>query len=162
MRSPPRVQPHDPYDDFIRFGSRICLRHMDTGGYLRTPNLRYKTSMGQSGQFVVYGVRSREPAQEDWWDVTITKDEKEEKGERDIKSLQEQNLRYGSRVRLFNVANRRWLHSHKVKSPVSYDQQEVSAFGSENDSDDNDIWVVEKAEDGADFWRACDVFFSSP
>lgn len=40
-----------------------------------------------------------------------------------------------------HVQTRKFLHSHLFKSPLS-SQQEVSAFGSDEDSDTGDHWIV--------------------
>lgn len=47
----------------------------------------------------------------------------------------------GSTVRLQHIQTRKHLHSHLFKSPLS-SQQEVSAFGGDNDSDTGDHWIV--------------------
>lgn len=47
----------------------------------------------------------------------------------------------GSTIRLQHVQTRTFLHSHLFKSPLS-SQQEVSAFGSDTDSDTGDHWMV--------------------
>lgn len=47
----------------------------------------------------------------------------------------------GSIVRLQHVQTRKYLHSHLFKSPLS-NQQEVSAFGGDADSDTGDHWMV--------------------
>ncbi|KAG0001830.1 hypothetical protein BGZ80_001547 [Entomortierella chlamydospora] len=137
-----------PNDDYIRFGSRIYLRHVDTCGFLRTPNLHYRVDLGQSDQYIVYNFHSLEPDREDWWEVTAPKDEKDHV----------YKLPYGSRLRLFHVDKRRWLHSHYYKSPVTPNQQEVTGFGNAETSDANDVWIVERVEGCSEFWRTSDVF----
>ncbi|KAG0001834.1 hypothetical protein BGZ80_003997 [Entomortierella chlamydospora] len=149
VRSPPAYS-SEPNDDYIRFGSFVCLRHMSTGGFLRSSNLRYKVSLGQSGQYIVYGVRSRNPGQDDWWVVVPTVDDNKESNEQ---------IQYGTRVRLLNKANNRWLHSHRgIKSPATRSQQEVTGWGDSVNTDLNDVWVIEKAEDGNDYWKSNDIF----
>lgn len=51
-------------------------------------------------------------------------------------------LRKGQKLRLQHAATRKWLHSHKFQSPLS-SNQEVSAFGSDTESDGADVWAVE-------------------
>ncbi|KAF9164169.1 hypothetical protein BGX20_001068 [Mortierella sp. AD010] len=149
VRSPPAYS-SESNDDYIRFGSFICLRHMSTGGFLRSSNLRYKTCLGQSGQYIVYGVRSRSPGQDDWWVVVPTVGDNRENDEQ---------IQYGSRVRLLSKTNDRWLHSHRgIKSPVTPGQQEVTGWGDSANTDQHDIWVIEKAEDGNDYWKSNDIF----
>lgn len=50
---------------------------------------------------------------------------------------------WDDQVRLKHVPSRGNLHSHELQSPVS-GQQEVSCFGNDESSDDNDVWVVER------------------
>lgn len=47
----------------------------------------------------------------------------------------------GSIIRLQHVQTRRYLHSHLFGSPLT-GQQEVSAFGNDNDSDTGDHWMI--------------------
>lgn len=47
----------------------------------------------------------------------------------------------GSIIRLQHVQTRKFLHSHLFKSPLS-SQQEVSAFGNDDESDTGDYWMV--------------------
>eukprot|EP00197_Chlamydomonas_leiostraca_P011332 CAMPEP_0202866864 /NCGR_PEP_ID=MMETSP1391-20130828/8401_1 /ASSEMBLY_ACC=CAM_ASM_000867 /TAXON_ID=1034604 /ORGANISM="Chlamydomonas leiostraca, Strain SAG 11-49" /LENGTH=235 /DNA_ID=CAMNT_0049546851 /DNA_START=51 /DNA_END=758 /DNA_ORIENTATION=+ len=51
-------------------------------------------------------------------------------------------VKKGQAVRLQHVATRKWLHSHRFQSPLS-GNLEVSAFGSESQTDGGDIWSVE-------------------
>lgn len=48
----------------------------------------------------------------------------------------------GSIIRLQHVQTRKFLHSHLFKSPLS-SQQEVSAFGNDNESDTGDHWIID-------------------
>ncbi|KAF9398552.1 hypothetical protein BGX21_007630 [Mortierella sp. AD011] len=147
-KSVPPAYSSAPNDGNIRFGSRIYLRHVDTCGFLRTPNLHYRVDLGQSDQYIVYNFHALEPDREDWWEVTAPKDERDHVNK----------LPYGSRLRLFHVDNRRWLHSHYYKSPVTPNQQEVTGFGNSEISDVNDVWIVERVEGCSEFWRTSDVF----
>ncbi|KAG9510433.1 Stromal cell-derived factor 2-like protein 1 [Fragariocoptes setiger] len=52
-----------------------------------------------------------------------------------------QAIECGAIVRLQHSQTRKFLHSHHFKSPVSA-EQEVSAFGADNDSDTGDHWSV--------------------
>lgn len=47
----------------------------------------------------------------------------------------------GATIRLQHVETRKFLHSHLFKSPLS-SQQEVSAFGNDDESDTGDYWQV--------------------
>ena len=55
--------------------------------------------------------------------------------------LQGEPIAKGAKVRLQNKVTGRWLHTHRVRSMLS-GQQEVSCFGSETESDDSDVWMV--------------------
>lgn len=48
------------------------------------------------------------------------------------------------------------MHSHEIPSPIT-EQQEVSCFGDDENSDENDVWVVlqydEDDEQYDNFWR---------
>lgn len=52
-----------------------------------------------------------------------------------------QPIECGSIIRLQHVQTRKFLHSHLFKSPLS-NQQEVSAFGGDDESDTGDHWTV--------------------
>lgn len=60
-------------------------------------------------------------------------------------------VRKGSKLRLRHVSTRKWLHSHEYASPLS-NNQEVSAFGSDTQSDGGDVWSLEWDGKGK-FWR---------
>ncbi|PNW73764.1 hypothetical protein CHLRE_13g571750v5 [Chlamydomonas reinhardtii] len=51
-------------------------------------------------------------------------------------------LRKGSKLRMLHVSTRKWLHSHLYQSPLS-NNQEVSAFGTDTQTDGGDNWVLE-------------------
>lgn len=62
-------------------------------------------------------------------------------GDRDKACNRGEPLECGSTVRLQHVQTRKFLHSHLFKSPLS-SQQEVSAFGNDDESDTGDHWMV--------------------
>lgn len=51
-------------------------------------------------------------------------------------------IKKGQEVRLQHIQTRRWLHSHLFSSPLS-NNQEVSCFGDDANTDSGDVWVVE-------------------
>ena len=53
-------------------------------------------------------------------------------------------------MRLQHAASRRWLHSHLFSSPLS-NNQEVSCFGDDANTDSGDVWQVEW-DDSAAHW----------
>ncbi|KAF9096191.1 hypothetical protein BGX27_001148 [Mortierella sp. AM989] len=135
---------HTNNDNLVHIGSKICLRHLGTGNYVRSTQRNYE---GGSGQQIVMAV-SNQAEHEDWWQVIAPSDQDIPHGNR---------VPYGSRIRLYHMATSKWLHSHQVKSPSS-GQNEVSAFGNENTSDNNDIWIVEKDDGSSRDWDANDKF----
>ncbi|KAF9427515.1 hypothetical protein BGZ76_002320 [Entomortierella beljakovae] len=136
-------------DDYVRFGSRISLRHAPTGSYLQSAHWKYKTS---SQQHAVQGARSGEPGLSAYWQVVPASGNEEA-----INKKTGSTIPYGIRVRLFNVNNKRWLHSHDYKSPVS-NQREVTTFGSAEASNNDDIWIVDRFENGTEYWKTTDLF----
>ncbi|KAF9095774.1 Stromal cell-derived factor 2-like protein 1 [Mortierella sp. AM989] len=139
-----------PEDDYIRYGSTICFRHVITGGYVRSLDLHYEPD---PDQFVICGVRTSNPGQDDWWEVVVPTD-----SNKDATGPQEQKIPYGSRVRISHTKNGRWLHSNKIFSTSVSKQQIVTTYGCRDTPDGNIYWVVEKVEDGTEFWRASDLF----
>jgi dolichyl-phosphate-mannose--protein O-mannosyl transferase len=69
----------------------------------------------------------------------------------DFHCVQGTPLRKGARLRLQHGATQRWLHSHLFASPLS-NQQEVSAFGSDAESDTGDVWTLEFDDKAAAHW----------
>ncbi|KAI8466834.1 MAG: MIR motif-containing protein [Monoraphidium minutum] len=60
-------------------------------------------------------------------------------------------LKKKQKMRLQHSATRKWLHSHLFQSPLS-GNQEVSAFGSDTQSDGGDVWTIDW--DGkAKYWK---------
>ncbi|KXN70928.1 hypothetical protein CONCODRAFT_6464 [Conidiobolus coronatus NRRL 28638] len=142
---PWQVHPHVGDDHRVHLGSKINLRHLATGRFVRSSAVNYQ---GGSGQQLVYAP-SNQPEHEDWWQVLGP----EHQG--NIGDI----LRYGDRIRVHHMATFKWLHSHDIKSPSS-GQNEVSTYGTEQQSDANDLWIVEKADGGANGqeWNINDVF----
>lgn len=62
-------------------------------------------------------------------------------GEKDKPCKRGEPIECGSIIRLQHVETRKHLHSHLFKSPLS-SKQEVSAFGSDKDTDTGDHWMV--------------------
>ncbi|OLY80150.1 Stromal cell-derived factor 2-like protein [Smittium mucronatum] len=58
-------------------------------------------------------------------------------------------LVYGTQVRLFNTRNKTYLHSHPNFTSPKSGQGEVTVFGSDEYSDNNDHWIAERYSDGA-------------
>lgn len=60
-------------------------------------------------------------------------------------------LANGAQFRLQHVQTRKWLHSHNHHSPISQNQ-EVSCFGGEEESNEGDNWKLELSS-GDTVWR---------
>jgi MIR domain len=59
----------------------------------------------------------------------------------DVPCPQGEFIKKGRQLRLQHVGTKKWLHSHLHRSPLS-GQQEVSAYGSSQQSDSGDNWLV--------------------
>lgn len=51
-------------------------------------------------------------------------------------------IKAGTLIRLQHAPTRRWLHTHRFASPLT-NNQEVSCFGSNEQSDASDVWEVQ-------------------
>ncbi|CAG8494464.1 2518_t:CDS:2 [Ambispora leptoticha] len=117
--------------DYVRLGSHITLKHVMTGRFLASQKQNYH---GGSQQQQVFGNRWT-PGPDDYWIVMPAHKHDGEPGAK---------IRYGDGIRLKHVTTRRNLHSHNgFKSPVS-NQQEVTCFGDDHNSDSNDNWIVQR------------------
>eukprot|EP00884_Botryococcus_braunii_P019367 jgi/Botrbrau1/6113/Bobra.331_2s0008.1 len=121
----------------VTCGSTIKLQHSATNRLLHSHEVSYGTGSGQQS---VTGFESGNDANS-YWVV---------KGPKSVPCLQGTPLKTGSTIRFQHVNTRRWLHSHHFPSPLS-NQQEVSCFGNDNESDHLDEWLVE-TEKGATLW----------
>ncbi|KAF9433063.1 hypothetical protein BGZ76_009922 [Entomortierella beljakovae] len=150
---------NQPGDEYVRFGSRISLQHVRTGCYLHSADWAYKKQkFGDSlKKYAVQGVRSGEPGLKDFWQVVPAYRSVDK-----INEKIEETVRYGTRIRLFNVANKRWLNCHEDTMEVimkfSDNDLLVTTFGSESKPNEGDIWIVERLENGTDYWKASDIF----
>ncbi|KAJ9507700.1 hypothetical protein QJQ45_019127 [Haematococcus lacustris] len=113
----------------VTCGSTVKLMHVATGFRLHSHEVAY--SRGSQQQSV-----TAYPTADDGnslWSIT---------GTLDTPCLPGSSIKKGSKLRLQHVGTRKWLHSHHFQSPLSA-QMEVSAFGSDNESDTGDVWTVE-------------------
>ncbi|CAB3407170.1 unnamed protein product [Caenorhabditis bovis] len=56
-------------------------------------------------------------------------------------------IKCGETIRLKHLTTGRFLHSHDFSAPLSKSHQEISAFGSEEESDSGDEWLLMCNED---------------
>lgn len=103
-----------------------------TGRYL-TSQYGYNYE-GGSGQQVVFG-GGWEPSEDSTF-IVIPGHGSEAERDNDVN--------FGEVIRLKHVPTRSNLHSHPdICSPVT-EQQEVTCFGDDENSDENDDWIVER------------------
>ncbi|KAI8343807.1 MIR motif-containing protein [Choanephora cucurbitarum] len=131
-------------DGIVRFGNHISLKHVSTGRFLTSVQGQgYESGSGQQSTFATEGIQGDDST----WIVIPPVVTEEEAG---------YEVGFQDKVRLKHVATRSNLHSHEIESPVS-GQQEVSCFGDDENTDDNDLWEVlqydEDDERYDDFWR---------
>ncbi|KAG2495064.1 hypothetical protein HYH03_006675 [Edaphochlamys debaryana] len=113
----------------VTCGSSIKLQHISTKARLHSHQVAY--SRGSQQQSVT-GFPDGDDGNSLWL----------VHGSEDQPCVPGSPLKKGSRVRLQHVATRKWLHSHHYQSPLSANQ-EVSAFGSDTQTDGGDNWTVE-------------------
>ncbi|KAI8984303.1 MIR motif-containing protein [Mycotypha africana] len=131
-------------DGIIRFGDMITLKHVATNRVLNsTGGQQYEGGSNQQKVFTTEG----SSGEESQWIVLPPPVTEEEPG---------YEVGFEDKFRLVHVATRAHLHSHNIESPVT-GQQEVSCFGNDEQSDENDIWQVlqydEDDEQYDNFWR---------
>ncbi|ORX69065.1 hypothetical protein DL89DRAFT_224319, partial [Linderina pennispora] len=133
-------------DSAIKFGTVISLKHNMTGRYLHSD--RSHSTHSGSNQQLVFGFRWSQD-ENDWWQVLPANGDSPNPGE---------HVTFGSRIRLRHVETRAHLHSHPWTDQAS-GQNEITAFGDTNYSDENDIWIVERWGDDeqGDVWDANEV-----
>ncbi|KAJ1729006.1 hypothetical protein LPJ72_005201 [Coemansia sp. Benny D160-2] len=145
----PRQYPqlrHNDGDTVIKIGSVVALKHNMTGRFLHTDR-SHSTQTG-SNQQLVFGYRWN-PDQNDWWQVLPAN--------RDV-PVPGSVVSYGTQIRLRHLETGRHLHSHYNFHDKS-GQNEVTAYGDESFSDENDHWTIERWGDGAygQTWNGNDV-----
>ncbi|KAI9493407.1 MIR motif-containing protein [Zychaea mexicana] len=120
-----------PEDGTVHYGNVIYLKHDATEKFLNSEDGdNYEEG---SGQQKVYTCDD----ESEWLVLPIA-------GQEDQMSYQ---VGFDDQFRLLHVASGRYLHSHPdIASPVT-GQQEVTAFGSEEESDENDTWQLQAFPD---------------
>ncbi|KAI9007898.1 MIR motif-containing protein [Phycomyces nitens] len=135
-------------DGIVRYGDHVSLKHVMTGRFLTSEEDFYE---GGSGQQKIFA-GGWEAQESSTWIVIPPIETEEERG---------YEVGWDDLVRLKHVPTRANLHSHEIPSPVT-EQQEVSCFGNDGESDNNDLWRVKKfyedGEDYDDFWRVDQPF----
>ncbi|KAF9427512.1 hypothetical protein BGZ76_002317, partial [Entomortierella beljakovae] len=135
---------NDPEDSHVRFGSRVGFRHATIGCYLRSVDSKTLTT---PVQYAVQGARVRGPGLQDFWQVLPACTNI------DSNNMNGDMVHYGSRIRLYNVINKRFLNCRIIPTTG---QSEVIAV--DNNGSVDDIWVVERFENGLEYWKAGEHF----
>ncbi|KAJ2081839.1 hypothetical protein H4R24_002046 [Coemansia sp. RSA 988] len=125
-----------PSDTKMKIGTILALKHNASGRHLRTDR-SHSTSSG-SNQQLAYAHRWTTD-DDDWWQVLPANTETPAPG-----SI----VSYGTQVRLRHYETGRHLHSHYGFVDSASGQNEVTAYGDQRHSDENDHWVVERWGDG--------------
>ncbi|KAJ2783257.1 hypothetical protein GGI15_002646 [Coemansia interrupta] len=146
----PREYPqlrHTGSDNVIKMGSIVALKHNMTGRFLHTDR-SHNTQTG-SNQQLVFGFRWN-PDENDWWQVLPANHDVPVPGA---------IVTYGTQIRLRHLQTGRHLHSHYNYRDPKCGQNEVTAYGDQSFSDENDHWVVERWGTGSygQTWEASDV-----
>ncbi|KAI8097799.1 MIR motif-containing protein [Gilbertella persicaria] len=120
-------------DGPICFGSHISLKHNMSGRYLTSEGGRHYDN--GSGQQVVF-TGGWEATPETTFIVIPRLGDEIDSGDVEVN--------FGDVIRLKHMPTRTNLHSHPdIPSPVT-EQQEVTCFGDDFNSDENDEWIVEQ------------------
>ncbi|KAJ2612160.1 hypothetical protein H4S08_002818 [Coemansia sp. RSA 1365] len=136
----------NPGDTKMKIGTIMALKHNVSGRHLRTDR-SHSTSSG-SNQQLAYAHRWTTD-EDDWWQVLPANTETPAPG-----SI----VSYGTQVRLRHYETGRHLHSHYGYVDAASGQNEVTAYGDQRHSDENDHWVVERWGDGGygKTWKSTD------
>lgn len=115
------------------FRHHISLKHNMSGRYLTSEGgNHYETGSGQQVVFAGGWEAAPEATFIVMPDIGVDVDD-------------EVDVNFGDVVRLKHLTSRANLHSHAdVPSPVTEVQQEVSCYGDDFTSDENDVWIVEQ------------------
>ncbi|KAJ1890629.1 hypothetical protein LPJ66_007360 [Kickxella alabastrina] len=127
----------NPSDTKIKIGTVLSLKHMLTGRFLHSD--RSHSTQSGSNQQLVYANKWT-TGEADWWQVVPANGDVPVPG-----SI----VAYGTQIRLRHVDTGRHLHSHYGFVDPLTGQNEVTCFGDQTLSDENDHWVLERWGDGA-------------
>ncbi|OMJ19528.1 Stromal cell-derived factor 2-like protein, partial [Smittium culicis] len=124
-----------PDNGIVRNCQKFYLRHESTGKYLGYNNGQISS---QSRQQLACAKNNRDNTCE--WVIVPVNGDRTPSGD---------PLVYGTQVRLFNLSNKTYIHSHATFKSEKSNQGEVTTFGSDDLSDTNDHWIAERYNDFA-------------
>ncbi|KAJ9077087.1 hypothetical protein DSO57_1020068 [Entomophthora muscae] len=142
----PAVSSSNQSGGSIVVGAVVALKHNNSGRFLSSQGINYQSGSGQ------------QQVTTNQWNVTETEKWQFVSGFNQPQINHGAPLNFNQIVRLRHIATGRYLHSHpNINSPISQ-YQEVSGYGNDNQSDENDNWMIEKFNyNGSNEGGTCDV-----
>ncbi|GBC03951.1 hypothetical protein RclHR1_05410007 [Rhizophagus clarus] len=129
----------------IRYGSKIALKHVATGRFLSSKDVKYDSG---SKQYIVFCNNWQPDKKTDFWIVIPPHEQYCKSGS---------PVAFNSAIGLKHQQTSRNLHSHTSKSPKT-NQQEVTCWG----PDTNDDWLLQRHSinndyDNSGYWKIGDI-----
>lgn len=116
----------------IVFGAVVGLKHNNSGRFLSSQGINYQSGSGQ------------QQVTTNQWNITETEKWQIVSGFNQSQIQHGTPVNFNQVIRLRHVSTGRYLHSHpNIHSPISQ-HQEVSGYGNDQQSDENDNWIIEK------------------
>eukprot|EP00890_Picochlorum_soloecismus_P005445 jgi/Picsp_1/5901/NSC_03258-R1_stromal cell-derived factor 2 precursor len=128
----------------VTCGSVLKLKNEKSKHLLHSLDVNYGSG---SGQQAVIGTPTEDSAESMW----LVRGPVVKPGNKAVHCPQGTPIAKNMPIRLQHMGTKKWLHSHLFSSPLS-NQQEVSCFGSDQQSDTGDVWIVEW-DGGEKFWE---------
>lgn len=127
----------------VTCGSVVKIANVESSDRLHSHDVKYGSG---SGQQTVTGVSHADDVNSYWVVRGGFGDDSCQRGA---------PVKCGSLLRLQHLQTRKFLHSHRFKSPLS-GNQEVSCFGGDDRTDSGDNWVLDCASSNSEHWRRDD------
>ncbi|KAF9581280.1 Protein O-mannosyltransferase 2 [Lunasporangiospora selenospora] len=132
-----RLASNEPIPPVVAYGSMVTIKSAGYGGGLLHSHIQ--TFPEGSGQQQVTCYHHKD-TNNNW---VFTRPQSADNSTAD----EIQFVKDGDTLRLSHEQTKKFLHSHRIKAPVTGSQWEVSGYGNEETTDFNDEWVVEIVED---------------
>ncbi|CCD65180.1 MIR domain-containing protein [Caenorhabditis elegans] len=116
-------------EDFVTCYSVLKFINANDGSRLHSHDVKYGSGSGQQS---VTAVKNSDDINSHW-QIFPALNAKCNRGDA---------IKCGDKIRLKHLTTGTFLHSHHFTAPLSKQHQEVSAFGSEAESDTGDDWTV--------------------